>query len=537
MTQDLDNTLKFRLPAAVPWLLSFVLMVLLLRPPAAVPMSVQAQTVQALLVGIIGDSLTDEYRADDNRGGSYASVTFNWVEQLVRDGRIDAGAWGTWGTPRRTGYAQNWAHSGATTTSMISEGQHTGLAGQIAAGMIDVVVINIGQNDFAPYADGMYADIYSGALSGAALTTRINQVVTNITNAITTLRNAGSVPIVLTLLANWNNSPIVLSNTAYSDATKRQKVADAISQVNAGLQAIANVTALDADALFAGIQAQTVGGWLTIDGVAINMGGIGNEPHNAVLGDSIHPGTVLQGLTANGYIGKINEATGAGLVPLSNGEILANAGLLPVMTETPTLTSTATFTDTPTFTATPTVTVLPVCVQPSETPTVTYTATITNTPWFTDVPTETETPTYAPTFTSTATDTPTATQTPTATRTPTATATPSATATASATKTATPTATPTNRPPIANADAFSTPKNTARTITYASLLLNDSDPDGNSLNVVGGTLPGHGTFVPNATGAVYTPNANYVGTDSFTYTVSDGHGGTATATVTITVTA
>jgi hypothetical protein len=34
----------------------------------------------------------------------------------------------------------------------------------------------------------------------------------------------------------------------------------------------------------------------------------------------------------------------------------------------------------------------------------------------------------------------------------------------------------------------------------------------------------------------YTPNANFFGTDSFTYTVSDGNGGSDTATVNITVT-
>ena len=38
------------------------------------------------------------------------------------------------------------------------------------------------------------------------------------------------------------------------------------------------------------------------------------------------------------------------------------------------------------------------------------------------------------------------------------------------------------------------------------------------------------------TGVSYTPNVNFNGTDSFTYTISDGNGGTDTATVSLTVT-
>src|SRR5205809_451989 len=36
-------------------------------------------------------------------------------------------------------------------------------------------------------------------------------------------------------------------------------------------------------------------------------------------------------------------------------------------------------------------------------------------------------------------------------------------------------------------------------------------------------------------GVTYAPQAGFVGTDSFTYTVSDGHGGTATGRVTVLV--
>src|SRR5690606_7478480 len=60
-----------------------------------------------------------------------------------------------------------------------------------------------------------------------------------------------------------------------------------------------------------------------------------------------------------------------------------------------------------------------------------------------------------------------------------------------------------------------------------------SDVDGDSLGYSVSTNPTNGTVILNAaTGAfVYTPNANYNGSDSFVVTVSDGKGGVATSTV------
>ncbi len=67
-------------------------------------------------------------------------------------------------------------------------------------------------------------------------------------------------------------------------------------------------------------------------------------------------------------------------------------------------------------------------------------------------------------------------------------------------------------------------------------MVNDADPDGDALAITIDRPPSHGTAAVNNGKMVYTPNAGFTGTDSFTYIVSDGKGGTATATVTLTVT-
>ncbi|MEA3212480.1 MAG: hypothetical protein QOE70_5537 [Chthoniobacter sp.] len=63
-------------------------------------------------------------------------------------------------------------------------------------------------------------------------------------------------------------------------------------------------------------------------------------------------------------------------------------------------------------------------------------------------------------------------------------------------------------------------------------LINDSDPDHNSLTIESVTQGVAGTvsILPNGKLA-YTPGEGFVGTDTFTYTISDGHGLTGTARV------
>lgn len=69
-----------------------------------------------------------------------------------------------------------------------------------------------------------------------------------------------------------------------------------------------------------------------------------------------------------------------------------------------------------------------------------------------------------------------------------------------------------------------------------NVLANASDVDGDNLSISEYTQATNGIITLNELNQlVYTPNSNYSGTDSFTYTISDGNGGTVTQTVNLTV--
>jgi glycerol uptake facilitator-like aquaporin len=68
------------------------------------------------------------------------------------------------------------------------------------------------------------------------------------------------------------------------------------------------------------------------------------------------------------------------------------------------------------------------------------------------------------------------------------------------------------------------------------VLDNDSDIDGDTVLLAAVNAPANGMAAANGDGTVtYTPNANFNGLDSFSYTVDDGQGAMDSATVTVTV--
>ncbi len=90
-----------------------------------------------------------------------------------------------------------------------------------------------------------------------------------------------------------------------------------------------------------------------------------------------------------------------------------------------------------------------------------------------------------------------------------------------------------NDPPVAVDDLNNTFVNVT---TPGNVLTNDYDVDGNRLTAVLLSNPEHGTLVFNEDGTyTYTPTADFLGEDIFSYQVEDGQGGSAIANVYITV--
>ncbi len=342
-------------------------------------------TIGQVRMIIVGDSSSDEYRADDNRAGGtqWANTTLVWDELLRNYRNVELGSWGNRSEPRRIGYEYNWARSGAEAHDLIVSGAVSGAASQVSNGLADVVYLAIGNNDFAYYRDG--ADIYYGNIAGLALQNKIDSIVNDITASVNTIRSANAnVPLILGTIGDMGVMPNNIAQ--FPDASKRLLVTNAINEVNARLVNLAvndgKIFVIDLNNLEAILGPRlNAQGNVVVGNEVINFS-LGNEPHNLILADGIHGGTVVNGLLANLVINKLNEALGINMIEFSDNELLINAGI-SLATPTPTLppTSTPTImpTSTPIPTATPTLipTVIPL---PTNTPILTPTVIVTPTP-------------------------------------------------------------------------------------------------------------------------------------------------------------
>jgi len=290
----------------------------LVPTPTATPILVKG-------IAVLGDSQSDEYRADDARGGDYSTTTMNWVELLASYRHLNFGSWVRNGEPRRTGYEYNFARTGATAYSLIASAQDTGAAELIKEGKVNAVVIYIGANDFAPYItqDG-YQQIYDGTLTDAQVLEKVNNIVANITTAIEVMKDAGKASIILVKIPDWGAHLGV--QVAFPFPDQRARVTQAIQSANDKLQKVADeygIATIDPNAFYQDF----VNAGYKVENVKLQLFVLNDDPKNVFLDDGIHMGTVLNGLFANKVIETLDTNYGAGIQEFSDSEILANAGI------------------------------------------------------------------------------------------------------------------------------------------------------------------------------------------------------------------
>jgi phospholipase/lecithinase/hemolysin len=276
-------------------------------------------------VGVIGDSISDEYRfyAPDR------AAARNWVEILAATREVPFGdpVITTPGTARDRRFAYNWSRSCATTTSLIAQGQHAGLAAQVAdvAG-INLASVTVGSNDFVEIlttsrsvadmlqvmelASANLATILDSLL-GCSSTLRIAVCTAADLRCTPILRGAIDAGLIAPALADAYGAGIAGFNDRLRDLIADDSRRIVIVDIN---QLLAEVT---------GARPYVVGG------LEINCLKASNDPQHLFLADGFHPGTIGQCLIANRFLAAINAGFDAGIPLLSAEEIVDIAVSVP----------------------------------------------------------------------------------------------------------------------------------------------------------------------------------------------------------------
>ena len=294
-----------------------------------------ASPALALKLAVMGDSLSDEYGE-----ASYGLYAVNWVEQLEIYAGIDLGPTaseaaqpgGTWGEPRRTLHQFNWARSGASSNTLISEGQHTGVSSVVASDNVEYGVLFIGANDFYP-SDAAYLGIYTGTWTQLQIDQHVADVLANINTALDEMESAG-LPMIILNVPDYGIAPAVAA--VLTDAAGRQSVTDVIDGLNASIDAVAQARGMVIVDIGAGLvsifgthaspNTSLLVGNVPIDLTASDTAGGGN-PTAGFVHDGVHPNTVLQGIIANSVLEALNIGFGAGLTLFTEAEILGHRGI------------------------------------------------------------------------------------------------------------------------------------------------------------------------------------------------------------------
>lgn len=308
---------------------------------------------------VLGDSNSEAYGGAPQRGAGtpYASVVLNWTELIARpqpgqarvpayNRDIDLGTWGTWGEPRRTDFARNWARSGAVAQGVI-DSQLPGVVSQIQAGDVTHVAIQTPQNDWHLLNNPVVAAIYDSPDGGVTTSTGVSVAglvsayVGRVQTCIDGVLDAGAVGVVVLTVSDPMAFPGIFGQ--YPNATRRGYVSAAIASVRS--QLVAYVEAINTSAgrtvvveetWDRGVNPEIFSTYSSADGGALEALGLtigawyapdSNPYYMLQDAASPHQSTLINGITANAFIAAANQLPGVQIEPFTDREIRENAGI------------------------------------------------------------------------------------------------------------------------------------------------------------------------------------------------------------------
>ncbi len=245
--------------------------------------------------------------ASETQGTDY---TGSWVPYFSTDRGLNFGG---------SGDPYNVAVGGATTATLLAQGQHTQVASLVQSGDVDLAYLTIGGNDFRAVA----ADIIDGSLSGQALTDWANNVVSNITTAVDTVLAQHPTGMIVSGITDMALTPGGRSVTGNPLALQRAETA--INLVNSLIEPEIlqrGLVYVDLADVLRSLNATP----LVVGGVTIDMVNADSDPTH-FFQDSVHPAAVGNGLVANLFLSAVNIGYGTNYTLLSDQEILDRATL------------------------------------------------------------------------------------------------------------------------------------------------------------------------------------------------------------------
>jgi lysophospholipase L1-like esterase len=224
------------------------------------------------------------------------------------------------GEPRNQGFAYNWARSNATTDDLIAQGQHTGLAAQVARGEVKLVFIFIGGNDFihalrSPDPIAKLDEVRARVARNHRLAVEtILAADPGVQLIVATLPDIRTLPEFAGPIREGRlSAPLVESYSQAIRAFNLQIRLRALGQRRMALVDLDLLTRLTTRERFKEV---------VVMGRRLDWWVPGNETDHLFLADGRHMGTLGHGLIAQLFIETANRSFGTGFAPLNDQEVL-----------------------------------------------------------------------------------------------------------------------------------------------------------------------------------------------------------------------